>query len=377
MLLVDDDQAARDMLQSLLSNFFRQVIVANDGFAALKIFRERPEAFDVLVTDIQMPHMDGLTLSAKVREIDPDQKILIISAHNSPALFTRAIEIGVDGFIVKPVQTEQIFRALYKVGSAIQHQRESRRYRAHLEEERRVVASLMQWLMPEEQVEDPAVSWILQPTELIGGDMISVFRNGHQQLHVMLCDSTGHGLPSAINLLPLHRIFSSMVRKGFTITAMAQEMQKALVQQIMPGRFVATTLIRVDLPDRVVEVFNAGNPAVLLLDGQGEILHSFESDHLPLGISAPSFSGRPRHFICHDAVGMLLYSDGVPDVENARGERYGETRLRATLRELDWNTDAATPLAQLQARLDDFRQNHPASDDISAFYINCVAARQT
>ncbi|MGC9456729.1 MAG: PP2C family protein-serine/threonine phosphatase [Halothiobacillaceae bacterium] len=375
VLVVDDDPAARDMLTSLLSAFFGQVKVASDGQEALAIYRDHPEACDVLVTDIRMPRMDGLTLSEKIRAIDPDQKILIISAHNEPSMFTRAIGIGVDGFIVKPVQTEQIFQALYKVGAAIQYQRESRRYQAHLEEERRIVASLMQGLMPEERLEDPAVSWLLRPTELIGGDMISVFRNGHHQLHVMLCDSTGHGLPAAINLLPLHRIFYSMVRKGFTITAIAEEMQRALVRQVTPGRFVATTLVRVDLIDRVIEVFNAGNPPLLLLDGAGSVLGQFDSDHLPLGIPHEGFSGRPHHYICQEAVGMLLYSDGVPDTENTRGERFGEARLLSTLTELDWTADAALPLAALNEQLESFRGDEPASDDVSLFYLNCPSAR--
>lgn len=135
VLLVDDEPSVRMQLQQLLSQLFVEVVAAEEGAQALAIWQQRPKGyFDLVLTDIRMPVMDGLTLALKLRQQDPEQCVLIISAHNQADYFKQAIEAGVDGFILKPVQSEQLYDILFKAAQGIQRRKDNQRYQAHLEQ---------------------------------------------------------------------------------------------------------------------------------------------------------------------------------------------------------------------------------------------------
>ncbi len=369
VLLVDDDPAMRELLQLRLGALFGTVWVAGSGDEALACYRAQPPGeVDLVVTDIEMPGMDGLQLANALRQHDREQKIVVISAHDEAATFLRALEIGVDGFIVKPVQTPQLHDTLSKLCRAIRDRKVSYQYQGYLEDERRIVASLMHGLMDQEGLNDPAVEWVLRPCQMVGGDMIAVYRNAGGSLYAMLADSTGHGLPSAINLLPLHRIFYAMASKGFALPTLVDEMNRVVCDQSTADRFVATTLLHFDPRDRMLELWNGGNPPALLYDRHGRVECTLRSESLPLGIvrDGPPVAVR-RHF-CSEQSQLLLYSDGVLDAEDSRETRFGHERLADALAAM---VSAGQPLEAVMQRVEAHLEGRAASDDISLLRLFC------
>lgn len=134
VLYAEDEEAARNEVAGILSSLFREVTVARDGEEGLSLY-EKGEGFDLVVADIQMPRMNGLTMLEKIREIDKSQKAVIVSAHNDIDHFSRAIHIGVDGFIVKPLELDQLYATLNKVGEAIYGRQVLETYQEELERE--------------------------------------------------------------------------------------------------------------------------------------------------------------------------------------------------------------------------------------------------
>lgn len=136
VLVCDDDNDALQQLVRILERFFGNVISAKDGAQGREIYmhtlNEAP--IDLIVTDIQMPLLDGLSMIRDIRAVVPQQKVVIISAYNELKYFSEAIELGVDGFIIKPVKLEQLFSLVYKVSQSIILQRENTRYRDYLEQ---------------------------------------------------------------------------------------------------------------------------------------------------------------------------------------------------------------------------------------------------
>lgn len=110
-LYVEDNAAVREETAALLGMYFDSVDSAQDGEAGLKRFlrhREETGAFyDVVVTDIRMPAMDGLAMSRRVLEHDPEALIIIMSAYNDSAYLMELINLGITHFILKPLQIEQ------------------------------------------------------------------------------------------------------------------------------------------------------------------------------------------------------------------------------------------------------------------------------
>jgi two-component system chemotaxis response regulator CheY len=114
VLLVDDAELVRVNLRKMLNKYGFEVIgEAEDGYMAVKRYqRLRP---DLVTTDITMPGMGGITAIEKIREVDPDAKIVVISAMGQLPIIRQAIAAGAKSFINKPFTEEQVIQTLQAV----------------------------------------------------------------------------------------------------------------------------------------------------------------------------------------------------------------------------------------------------------------------
>ena len=116
-LVVEDEKVTNELLSSTFKNFFSKVNSCFDGASALEVYeKEKP---DVVFVDIIMSGMDGIELSRKIREINPNQIIIVISASNDMEKISESIEVGVNSFIQKPIDTKKIIELLNNVVSMI------------------------------------------------------------------------------------------------------------------------------------------------------------------------------------------------------------------------------------------------------------------
>jgi CheY-like chemotaxis protein len=113
VLYVEDDANLRQETQMLLEPFFEHLDIANDGLEGLEKFSDH--FYDIIVTDINMPRMNGIEMIDKIREINPEQKIIAISAHNEGEILVNLIRAGVTGFILKPIIQQEVINVLYPV----------------------------------------------------------------------------------------------------------------------------------------------------------------------------------------------------------------------------------------------------------------------
>lgn len=369
LLVVDDDLEVLQQLQQLLGQVFGRVLTATDGEAAWTVYcQEKAEGLDLVVSDIRMPRKDGLELARALREQDTEIKILLVSAYNEARYFLQALDLGVDGFLVKPVQPQPLLQTLSKLCRLIQDRKARLEYQQRLEEEHCLVADLMQGMLQHRGLDDSAIEWHLQPSEMIGGDLIAVERHaasGH--LYALLADSTGHGLPAATHLLPLHRIFHAMASKGYALSSLVVEMNQ-VIHDYSPGdRFVAATLLMFDPHDGLLEVWNGGNPAALLLTEKGEVRKEFKSRHLPLGILDHDLDSSCQRCFCQPGDQLLVFSDGILDAESPEGERWGQARLLQVYQSLP--PEKLSIQALVEAVLEHLA-GAPAGDDLSLLRVN-------
>lgn len=119
ILVVDDDRAILKLLTRRLSRYFREVISAENGFKALEIYRDSSDKIDIILTDISMPVLNGIGLTEEVRAISKTQPIIVISAHSESNFFLEFINLGVDGFILKPIENEKLLNQLYKIAKSV------------------------------------------------------------------------------------------------------------------------------------------------------------------------------------------------------------------------------------------------------------------
>ena len=110
VLYVEDDLDTREQFSDFLRRLVGTLITATNGEEGLAAFkRHRP---DIVVTDVQMPLMDGLTMSSEIRAIEPSVPIIVITAFEQADYLLRAVNIGIDKYVIKPVNSFLMYKCL-------------------------------------------------------------------------------------------------------------------------------------------------------------------------------------------------------------------------------------------------------------------------
>lgn len=113
VLYVEDDQVLRKETETFFKMLFKSIDTAEDGSDGLQKFNDK--AYDLVISDVNMPKMNGIEMSRKIREINPEQKIIIISAHDESHILIDLIQAGANGFILKPMHMDDLIIALCPV----------------------------------------------------------------------------------------------------------------------------------------------------------------------------------------------------------------------------------------------------------------------
>jgi len=132
LLYVEDDDLARDTSLELFSNFFNSIETAKDGQEGLEKFKS--SSYDLIITDIKMPKLDGIEMFRAIRDIDNDIPVLFLSAHNEATFFVEAIKLNVSGYLLKPLDIEQFTTQIFKTIQEIELREKSKDYKEKLEQ---------------------------------------------------------------------------------------------------------------------------------------------------------------------------------------------------------------------------------------------------
>lgn len=132
VLYVEDDNKLREDTTRLLKNFYNDVQIATNGYEGLEKYKNG--AYDLIITDLNMPVMDGMEMSREIKLIDPEQVIVVTSAYDDSKYLIDLINMGVDTFILKPLDLQRFLGALYRVCKAINDAKELERFYDLLEQ---------------------------------------------------------------------------------------------------------------------------------------------------------------------------------------------------------------------------------------------------
>jgi two-component system NtrC family response regulator len=132
VLLVDDDSSVRRVLEFKLKQRGFEVATAVDGHDALEILKEQP--FDLLLSDIRMPRVDGIELLERASQIRPGLKVILITAHATVSQAVQAVKLGAFDYITKPFEDEVLFMALDKALQFESLERENKRLKSRLKQ---------------------------------------------------------------------------------------------------------------------------------------------------------------------------------------------------------------------------------------------------
>jgi signal transduction histidine kinase/serine phosphatase RsbU (regulator of sigma subunit) len=344
LLFADDNADMRDYVSGLLSQQLHVEVVA-DGEQALEVLRSG-RRFDLLLSDVMMPRLDGLGLLASIRADEQLRQlpVILLSARAGEEAAIEGLDCGADDYIVKPFTAPEL---LARVRSTLElsrsRNRETVRQREYAqrmeqlyEREHRVAEALQRSLLPRELPEEPylAVTGQYIPSEdiaLVGGDWYDAVVLGDGSLILTIGDVAGHGLRAASAMGQLRS-----ATRGYALRGDAPEKLLASLNNLAHGlddRPMATCLVVcVDATRRRVHVASAGHPPGYVIGPDGT-LAELNAKGPPLGITrAATWSTATREI--EDGSALVLYTDGLIERRDENLDD-GFARLCEVLRRLD------------------------------------------
>jgi diguanylate cyclase (GGDEF)-like protein len=126
LLYVEDEEEAKIGMKMIFGKKFKKLEIADDGLDGLNKYKAY--MYDVVVTDIKMPNLDGIDMVKKIKEINPNVKIIYTSAHSDSNILMKAIDAGADDYILKPINKTTLLFSISKVANEIIRDRKIKRY---------------------------------------------------------------------------------------------------------------------------------------------------------------------------------------------------------------------------------------------------------
>lgn len=114
VLYVEDENDVREFTSKLLSSLLKKVYTAQNGLEGLEIFEENKENIDLIISDINMPKMNGLEMCENIRKINNEIPLVITSTHNDTSFLKKAIDVGVNTYAMKPIDLYQLIESIIK-----------------------------------------------------------------------------------------------------------------------------------------------------------------------------------------------------------------------------------------------------------------------
>ena len=124
VLYVEDDEGIRDELTIFLKRFIKDITVAKNGKEGLELYKEVQP--DIIITDLRMPVMHGMEMIKEIKKLNPDVQVIVTTAHNDSGFLIEAMELGLDRYILKPVDVKILLDALVKLANVVKYERKKK-----------------------------------------------------------------------------------------------------------------------------------------------------------------------------------------------------------------------------------------------------------
>ena len=380
ILVVDDEP---DLEPLVLQRMRRQIrsgkyefVFAGNGLEALEMLRA-DESIDLLLSDINMPQMDGLTLLSQLGSIDQDLRAVIISAYGDMGNIRTAMNRGAFDFVTKPVDFDDLQITIERTIEHLQQWRAataSRDKLVTLQNELDIASNVQQSILPADFPSSAAyqTSAIMVPARNVGGDFFDFVSLPLDCMFATVADVSDKGIPAALFMMSSRTALKgAAIGSGSPGDALAEA--NHVLQADNPTKmFVTVVTVVYDPHTGQCTYASAGHdpPVVVHTDGTATQLPG--TGGIALGI-IPELSFAEETVMLRPGETLLLYTDGVSEAMNVDQEEFGTKRILELFNERPpRGADDAT--AVIFDAVAEFAGKAPASDDITCLALHRSAA---
>ena len=337
ILVVDDEPDIELLMRQKMRRQIRKGRYAFDfalnGIEALeKLNAPRDPPFDMLVTDINMPKMNGLELLGEIARRNAEVKTIVVSAYGDMDNIRTAMNLGAVDFVTKPVDFEDLETTIARTEEHIRTWRDAMQSRDRLralENELDMARTLQQSALPGEMPTSHRyeIEAHMTPTREIGGDFFDIVKLENEQLGTAVADVSGKGIPAALFMMGARSVLKGTAIGANEPGTVLSEMNQ-IIEQDNPNTMFLTLVYMVYNP-RTGEMryANGGHPPPMVVGGDGTGSELAPVQGVAVGLDADAAFEEGTATL-EPGETVVLYSDGVVQAKNAAGEAFGTERLK-------------------------------------------------
>ena len=380
ILSVDDEID----LELLLTQYFRRQIrkgeyefqFAHNGLEALTMLLKEKD-FDIILSDINMPEMDGLTLLTKINEMqNPALKCIMVSAYGDMGNIRQAMNNGAFDFATKPIDLDDLSVTIEKAIEQITYIKQMQQEHNQLESikgDLAVAREIQQAILPRifppfpENASQLDIAASMNAAKDVGGDFYDFFRIDEDRIGFVIADVSGKGVPAAIFMAVSRTLIRATGIRGVSPAECINYSNTLLEKESVNNMFVTVFYGIYNIKTGEVKYTNAGHNPPYVLKANGSLEKLPVSGNMAIGIFDDF---EYTETTCQLAQGdtLLLYTDGVTEAINPQEEEFTETRLEQTLKKVAGQT-CQQVIDTIKTDVKTFANGAEQSDDITLLAI--------
>lgn len=376
ILSVDDEMD----LELLLTQYFRRKIrkgeyefyFAHNGLEALTTLLKVKD-IDIILSDINMPEMDGLTLLTKVNEMqNPALKCIMVSAYGDMGNIRQAMNNGAFDFATKPIDLDDLSVTIEKAIEQIEYIKKSQAEHTQLESlktDLAVASEIQHAILPRifppfpENEREVDLAALMRAAKDVGGDFYDFFRIDKEHIGLVMADVSGKGIPAAIFMAVSRTLIRAIGLQGFSPEVCITKANDLLCCESAESMFVTVFYAIYNIYTGELEYCNGGHNSPFILRADGRLEQMPMSTNCLVGvIEGCSYTKEKMKINVGDT--LLMYTDGVNEAFNVNLEEYGEARMEKILSTLNGKTCREIIDGQLED-VKRFAEGTEQSDDIT------------
>jgi sigma-B regulation protein RsbU (phosphoserine phosphatase) len=329
----------------------------------------------VVLSDINMPEMDGLTLLTKMSEIDFPIKAVIVSAYGDIKNIRTAMNRGAFDFVIKPIDFADleitIKKTLHEIAT-LKQALQARDQLVAIHKELSIANNIQQSILPRkfppfpERTEFDLFAEMI-PAKEVGGDFYDFFLIDDGRLGFVIGDVSGKGMPAAIFMAVSRTLIRAIAMKKSSPADCLQQVNDILARENVRSMFVTIFYGVLDWRTGELEYCNGGHNPPFYIARDGRVAFLEKIGGLALGLVEGS-TYQARKMVLQPGEALFLYTDGITEAMDGANNEFSEARLQDFLQQ----AQAASAAEMIRGAVDAVRAfagEAPQADDITALAI--------
>jgi len=289
--------------------------------------------FDLIISDLQMPKIDGIDVLNACKKKSPDTEVLIVTGYGSIKTAVKAMKLGAFDYLSKPVDVEEL---RMKVSQALKHkeliiqiaeqQKALNEFNDMIQRDLKLAEQIHQSLIPETLKNSKieiAVNY--KPMIGLGGDFADIYFDGDRYLYLTLIDVTGHGISAALLVNRISSEVRKLVRDELEPNEILYYLNNFIIDVFdQTGMFLTAFTLKIDFSNLLMTYSGSAHPPIILWKKEKRKFEKISSQNVIVGFEKVGLTNFSQDSIqLNSGDKLVIYTDGIVEAEDRNRKALG------------------------------------------------------